>query len=116
MSVIRFSLTEDHIKLIKHLSWDIIDGVITTSKETPSPFGGMNLYEDVDLILNGNKREFDPLGDKVIEFSDEEKEKIDKIVEELPMALDVVLFNGKFEVGDYKTKYHYRDWKKQKIK
>ena len=32
--------------------------------------------------------------------------------EELPAALDVILYNGHFQLGLYKTKYHDREWKK----
>lgn len=118
MSVIKFELKEDHIKLLKHLNWSTHgDGFLISSgdsTEMESPFGGMNIYEDIHLILNGNTTEFDPLDDKVISFTEEEKEEMMVIFEELPTALDIILFNGHFECGKYKTKYHYRDWKKIK--
>jgi hypothetical protein len=48
------------------------------------------------------------------EYSEEQKAEWDKLYSELPLALDVILFNGNFELGTYKTKWHDRNWKKIK--
>jgi hypothetical protein len=52
--------------------------------------------------------------DKFPEYSVEQKSEWDKLYSELPMALDIILYNGSFELGKYKTRYHLRDWKKIK--
>jgi hypothetical protein len=118
MSILKFQLTETHIKLLKQLKWSISgEYLISHGEEEPeSPFGGMNIYEDMDLIINGNSSEFDPMSDVVTEFSDEDKEEMLKIFNELPMAMDIIMFNGHFKCGNYKTKYHLRDWKPIKTK
>jgi hypothetical protein len=45
-------------------------------------------------------------------YTDSQIAEWDKLYSELPMALDVILYNGNFELGTYKTRYHLRDWKK----
>jgi hypothetical protein len=113
MSVIIFDLTEQHIKVVKELNWGLSGNFITTQKtsEHTSSFETTTNYEAIDLILNGKKE----IADDCFEdecFSDEEKELFDKILKELPMAIDVIMFTGEFKPGKYKTKYHIRDWKK----
>ena len=122
MSVLLFELTEKHIKLLKHLRWSLTTDkkfIIGTEnqEEDPAPFGENNLYDGMDLILNGVPADFDPLNTEEIRlYSTEEKAEWDKLYSELPMALDIILFNGHFETGIYKTKFHDRQWKKQREK
>ena len=73
--------------------------------------------ESIDLILNGKPENFDPLNTSELrEFTSEQIKEWDKLISELPTALDIILnmYNDKFELGIYKTKYHLRDWKKIK--
>lgn len=116
MSLLTFKLTETHLKLLKHLRWSInangfISGVEDES-EYQAPFGENNLYDAMDLILNGKPSDFDPLNtEETKQYSDEQKAEWDKLYAELATALDIVLFNGHFEVGTYVTQYHNRNWK-----
>lgn len=117
MSVILFELKEEHVKLLKHLNWSVLDNKFLVSTENyledPAPFGVDNLYEGIDLILNGKPKEFDPFNSEELKsYSDEEKIYMDKLMSELPVALDIILYNGSFELGTYKTKFHVRNWKK----
>lgn len=119
MSVLKLELKEEHVKLLKQLRWSLNDNIISgvghDGEETKPPFGENNLYEAIDIILNGVPENFDPFNtedDKV--YSDEQKAEWDKLYSELPMALDIILFNGTFELGTYKTKWHDRFWKKIK--
>ena len=79
----------------------------------PSHYGGENnLYEAIDLILNGMPDDFDPFNTEDIKvYSDEQKAEWDKLYSELPIALDIVLFNGHFELNTYATQYHSRVWR-----
>ena len=57
MSVIKFELTEIHIKLLKHLRWslnneNIISGVSDEGDGVAPPFGVNNIYDAFVLILN----------------------------------------------------------------
>lgn len=119
MSVIVFELKEEHVKLLKHLRFSlnkdkIIVAVADEGDDVAPPFGENNIYEAMDLILNGMPADFDPLNEEVKEYSEEQKAEWDKLYAELPTALDVIMFNGHFELGTYRTKFHDRNWKKQK--
>jgi hypothetical protein len=71
------------------------------------------MYEAIDIILNGRPADFDPFNtEEKVKYTDEQKEAWDNLYHELPTALDVVLYNGSYELGLYKTKYHDRVWKK----
>jgi hypothetical protein len=117
MSVIKFELKEEHLKLLKHLKWGLLDNKFLVSSENISedtaPFGVDDVYEGIDLILNGKPENFNPL--ETYEFnnySEDQKKEWDKLLSELPTALDIILYNGHFELGLYKTRYHDRLWKK----
>lgn len=115
MSILKLELKEEHLKLLKFLRWSIKDNVIIgiSNDEDSLPFGENNIYEAIDLILNGMPPDHDPFNSSdVIVYTDEQKEKWDRLYSELPIALDIILFNGNFELGMYKTKYHDRFWKK----
>lgn len=119
MSAINFELKPEHVLLLKNLRWslnkeNIISGVADEGDDVAPPFGENNIYEAIDLILNGRPDDFDPFNvEEIKEYSDIQKAEWDKLYNELPMALDVVLFNQHFETGNYKTRYHIRDWKRK---
>lgn len=111
MSVLKFELKDAHINLIKHLTWaEIKDGVISTEGKTP--FGGFDHYDDMSTILYGKPEDHDPFGDEPHQWTDEQIAEMDKLLEELPTAIEVVLNAQTFDTGNYKTKYHIRDWKR----
>lgn len=112
MSVLKFELTDKHISLLKHLEWKDLTSdnqILTNGEETP--FGGFDYYEDMGVILYGKPKDFDPFDGNPFNWSDEEKEEMDKLLNELPLALDVVLNTQSFEPGNYKTRFHIKDWK-----
>ena len=115
MALLKFELKEDHIKLLKHLRWSIVSDQLVSrgaDKEEygDSPFGGDDLIEDLNTILNGKPDNFDPLNDEGIEVSEDEKVRMLEIYYELPIALDIILYSSSFELGHYKTKWYDRNW------
>lgn len=116
MSIVKFELKEEHVKLLKHLRWskDKNNIIVNVSDDEDSvPFGFDTIYEAIDTILNGKPEGFDPYDTHdIIDYSDEQKDEWDKLYDELPTALDVILHNQSFNLGHYKTKYHDRNWKK----
>jgi hypothetical protein len=48
------------------------------------------------------------------EYTYEQKKQWDKLYSELPMALDIILYNGNFDLGTYKSRYYLRNWIKVK--
>lgn len=118
MSVLKFELKEEHVKLVRQLRWSMnqenhIVAIGHDGVEYIPPFGENNLYEAIDLILHGIPEDFDPFNtEEAKEYSEEQKAEWDKLYEELPTALDIIMYNGHFELGVYKTKWHDRQWKK----
>jgi len=125
MGLVKFELKEEHLKLIKLLQWDLTEDNFLITKEPEyrnihnfeikSPFGGNDVYEDMFLILIGKtEREVDVMDDSFTIYNTEEKERFQKLLEELPTALDIILYRQSFELGKFKTRYHVRDWVKIK--
>ena len=120
MSALIFELKEEHVKLLKNLRWsmnkdNIVSGVADEGDEIAPPFGEVNLYEAIDIILNGKPSNIDFMTHEDFpEYSQEQIAEWDKLYSELPMALDVILYTGSFELGIYKSRYYLRDWKKIK--
>jgi len=117
MSAIKIELTENHVKLLKYLRWslnkeNIISGVANEGDEIAPPFGETSLYEAIDIILNGGKSKIESSDEDFPEYTEAQKAEWDKLYSELPLALDVILFNGSFELGSFKTRVNDRNWKK----
>lgn len=121
MSLKKFELTEDHIKLVRQLALENVN--IDTDVEQPSiqykrPFGSVDIYEDMYLILHGKPEvenlDANPWDEVEKPWTDEELEHMKKLLGELSVATDIILYTGKFEVGTYATKTYMRDWKLKK--
>ena len=114
MSVIKFELKENHIKLVRQLN--IVSLLDKPSIDDKRLFGDEDIYQDIDLILNGKTKEVeaDTEFDVACNYSDNEKAEMDKLVSELSTALDVILFTGSFEPGRYVRRSYERNWIKQK--
>ena len=122
MALIKFELKEDHIKLIKHLKWSTTQNnqILSRGNDNEeygeSPFGGDDLFEDMDTILNGKPENFDPLNDEKIILNETQIAEMRDLFDELPIALDIILYTSKFEPGHYKSKWYDRNWIKTQIK
>lgn len=119
MSVLKLELKQEHVTLLSKLRWSLKDNIISgvghDGEDFIPPFGGNDIYEEIDLILNGMPEDFNPFTTEDFkEYSDEQKAEWDKLYSELPMAMDIIMYNNSFELGTYKTKYHDRVWKKIK--
>lgn len=115
MSVIKFELKEDHLKLLKHLSWqELTEDKRIITEGLNSPFGGIDYYEDMGIIIFGKPEDFDPLEGNPFSWTKEQKEEMDKLIVELPLAIEVILSTGSFELGKYKSRYHIGEWKRIK--
>lgn len=123
MALIKFELKENHIKLLKHLKWSLNGNLLISKGDDneeygESPFGGDDLIEDMNIIINGKRDDFDPLNDEVlgIDLSDTQKNELIELYNELPVALDIILYTNSFELGNYKTKWYDRNWIKYEPK
>jgi hypothetical protein len=116
MSVVKITITENHIKLLKNLQWSVDDnnvivGIKDEGDEIAPPFGMDSIYEAIDLILNGKPSESED-ETEFKTYSKVQKDEWDQLYRELPLALEVILSRGSFETGTFKTKYHLRNWEK----
>tara|TARA_R110002050_G_scaffold131289_2_gene253059 strand:+ start:1043 stop:1396 length:354 start_codon:yes stop_codon:yes gene_type:complete len=117
MSIIKFKLKKEHVLLVKHLEWEELtsnNGIV--SKGDGSPLGGLDHYEDMGVILYGMPKDFDPFDGNPFDWTEEQKSEMDVLIGELPLALEVILKTQTFEPGDYKCRFHIRNWKKVKVK
>lgn len=116
MSLIKFELTDEHVKLIKQLKWNTIAFPHIPSLEVnpATPFSnGDRIVYDIGLVLHGydgNPVQHDTENDPT--YGETEINRMKKLYEELPIALDIISFFGEFKTGWYKTKSYVRDWKK----
>jgi len=111
MSIIKFLLREEHLKLLKYIKTNLKGTDIILSVEDIEdeiPITDLDKYNYINLVLNGKP---EPNLFRV-DYSNEQKAEWDKLYKELPMALSVILETQKFDLGLYKTKYHDRNWKK----
>ncbi len=101
-----FTLTKDHIKLIRKMwvSWD--DCEYGAPQIDPKrPYGNSDVVTDIYEILTG--KELDD--DKVL--TETVCEKYDKLHSETETALQIILSTGKFKPGNYVSSDYNNDWK-----
>lgn len=119
MALIKFEVTDNHLKLLRQLRFHK-DGDHLTSGDrgvdelvgTPSPYGGDSTVDDMGLIIFGPPKGFNPMESDSFGWSQEQLEEIEKLKGGVPTALDICLSTGKFEAGHYKRKSYERNWTK----
>lgn len=117
MSVIKFELTKEHLDLIRCLTFTYSNNKIAFATHGNSPFGGDDLYVDMDLILNGDHsgKKYDAEFNRV--FDEKIEKYFDELYQALPSALEIIMGLQTFEPGVYKKK-HYENgfWTKSNKK
>lgn len=114
MSRIKFNLKEEHLLLLKNLRWSKNENNVLVSldeSEDPVLISTDNIYEDIDVILNGRPKDFKPNEvEEPFECTPAQKAKWDKLLAELPTALEIVLTCQTFTLGKYSANFATRDW------
>jgi TolA-binding protein len=84
-----FKLTDEHIKLLQNMQFEglWLGDAVSIGVDGKRPFGNSNCYRDIAEIL-GWKLPNDTL-------SDEQQEKADRLLDELPLAVNHILKNQK---------------------
>ena len=101
--MIQFEVTEDHLKLIKSINFDITRGQII--QDSKRPFGNSDMHEDAAKILGLTLFE-DSYGE--FHLSKDQKLFIDKLLSELPKAHSIITSNLPDSVlGMYKKEKEY---------
>lgn len=120
MSVIKFQVTEDHLKLVKYLQFSIKDNHLSTNRDEndedyipkPNAFGEEDLHSDIGIIIFGRPANFDPMSTELSQYSEQDKEYMDKLWGDIPTVLELKCYFDHLVPGTYKRKFHDRDWKK----
>lgn len=128
MAKVKFTLLENHIKLIKQLKFSLTENKlniisieknendIDESHKLELTAFGVDKYEGMNLIIQGqpNNETFDLIkAEELYSFTQEQKEEMDKLMSELPTVLEIVLSTQSFEVGEYCMKLHEGIWYKR---
>ncbi len=110
-----FLMKEEHLKLLKNMQvrWDDCE-FGAPAIDCKRPYGNSDTYKDIANII-GIKGKGSP--DEDLEddesFSKEEIDLMNTLHKETEIALQIVLFTGKFEPGIYVANEYYNDWVKE---
>lgn len=112
MSLVKFEVKEEHIKLLRNMAWD---------KDELNPLVGMfdgdYNEEEMGIIIFGKpEEEYDPTEAKVIPYTEEQIVYLNELAEGLPEAMDIIMETGEFKAGHFKRKSHLRNWKRYEPK
>ena len=114
MAIIKIEIKEEHLTLLKHLKVnEINDKIILTIDSddgVPVDITDANKYEYINLVLNGKPLSLDT--EEIVDYTVIEKSEWDKLYNELPIVLSVILQRQSFEVGLFKASWHNQIWKK----
>ena len=131
MSLVKFEVKEDHLKLMRFLQWsktdtnhilsindldnDDVEEVILT------PFGGEDLIQDIgDIIYGVPEGEIDFMDEEggfgKPTYTEEQVEYMTELFNGLHTALNICLYRQAFEIGHFKRKYHDVHWEKYEPK
>lgn len=111
----RFTLTEDHIKLVRHFNVDWNDEYSFGAPcvDLKRPYGNSSVANDICRLLTGEI--IGRVDSKRDKLSIKEENKYLKIHSETAIALDIILTLGTFEPGTYeRPQYEYHAWRKVK--
>lgn len=111
MSIVRFEVKKEHLMLIKALVWNENIKYMFEMDTNQSPFGGVNLIEDLGSIIYGKPdKPFSPMDDSIL-YSAEQVSDMIVFYEELPTALEISICVENFQVGKYKRKFKNKIWR-----
>ena len=114
MEKTRFTLTEDHIKLLRHMyvSWDEYS-LGAPAIDSKRPYGNSDdlILSDVARILEWKTKFVS--GTESHGLSKKQVRKAKELHEGTQLALQIVLSTGKFEPGVYEMDdFHMTEWRK----
>lgn len=101
----RFTLTEEHIKLLQAMWVDWQDGA--PAIEPKRPYGNSDVPGDIHELLTGESVDND-----VVVLNREQRDRYLALHRETETALQVVLRAGSFEPGDYVCETYKGNWQR----
>jgi len=102
MTVKRFKLTKDHLKLLRRFNVSWQDAEFGAPAIDPKrPYGNSGVTDDIHKILTGRD-----------DLTENEHEYYKNLHLDMQTALQIVLATGKFKAGTYECgEYDYDGWK-----
>ena len=126
----KFTITENHLKLLKRLNVEWDDCEFGAPCIDPKrPYGNSDVIDDIAEIIGIKKdkntidydkeeaEDYEDIEDyfSETEWKDEVYDNLNKLHKEMQIVLQIIFIMGKIEVGDYakKDKYDYESWIKE---
>lgn len=110
MKTQNFTLTQDHIKLLRRFEVGWQDCETGAPEIDPKrPYGNSAVENDIHEILTGET--IGCTDSKRDELTEKETEKYSKIHREMENALQIILFTGSFKPGKYEADEYSSNWK-----
>jgi len=110
----KFTLTEDHVKLLRHANVEYSDDGFDhgfVGLDCKRPFGNSDMVGDMARILGV---ELVPTDDGEEHWPPGTTDRMMAIFcTEIPVALEVILASGSFELGDYVADSYSRNWSRR---
>lgn len=125
----KFIITENHLKLLKHLvvEWDDCE-FGAPCIDPKRPYGNSDVIDDIAEIIGIKKdkktinydedeaKEYEDIEDyfSEAEWKDEVYDTLNKLHKEMQIVLQIIFVLGKIEVGNYvkKEEYDCQSWEK----
>lgn len=106
--MIQFTITEEHLKLIRRLQFDNRSDCAAPSIDIKRPYGNSDVYRDIADIVGIPQ----PNRDRDEDFSPEQYRQMDKLNRGVTLALTIGVLTGGFAAGRYiATDQYSGDWK-----
>lgn len=107
-----FTVTEDHLKLLKRLQFRYSDYMEFGAPEVDAkrPYGNSDVYSDIGDILEWEPADEDRWGDKY--FSDIQQERMLKLHKSMVTVLEILVSNNGVELGEYEASRYGSVWRK----
>ena len=110
---IRFTVTEDHIKLLKQMcvGWDSCE-FGAPAIDCKRPYGSLSVYGDMAEIIGIPRRDNVALEEFCDEwFEDDDIRRMDTLHQEMKTVLEIGIRVGIFCAGEHEAEEHRRNWR-----
>lgn len=113
--VTQFTVTEDHLKLLRHayVDWDEGEGYGAPGINPKKPYGESYVERSIAQILEAPDEDWIYEGSEKVSVTDEAAERFTRLHVETIVALQIVLATGEFRPGRYRREAAWSiDWQR----
>ncbi len=102
-SVSEFTVTEDHLKLLRHayLYWEYGEGYGAPAIDPKRPYGNSDVERDIAEILEAPESDWELVDGEVLYPTPEAQERFTRLHVETMVVLHIALATGGFRSGHY---------------